>query len=106
MILKNFFMVRGLERQDDERHRSVQTAAVRSSQHAFANPAHGVQRMAKKMSSSRKNGKRITRKELDAIERAAKREAQKAAGALDGRFRPRVVKSKKRYTRKRPPPAE
>lgn len=50
--------------------------------------------------------KRITRKELDAIERAAKREAQKAAGALDGRFRPRVVKSKKGYTRKRTPPEE
>ena len=45
--------------------------------------------------------KRITKKDLDKIERAAKREAQKAAGALDGRFRPRVVKSKKRYTRKR-----
>lgn len=48
--------------------------------------------------------KRITKKDLDAIERAAKREAQKAAGALDGRFRPRVVKNKKKYTRKRPPP--
>ena len=33
-------------------------------------------------------------------ERAAKRAAQKAAGAFDGRFRPRVVKSRKRYTRK------
>jgi len=44
--------------------------------------------------------KRITKKELDAIERAAKREAQKAAGAMDGRFRPRVVKSRKTYTRK------
>ncbi len=44
--------------------------------------------------------KRITKKELDAIERAAKREAQKAAGALDGRYRPRVVKSRKTYTRK------
>ncbi len=43
--------------------------------------------------------KRITRKELDAIERAAKREEQKAAGALDGRFRPRVVPNKK----KKPP---
>lgn len=50
--------------------------------------------------------KRVTRKELDAIERAAKREAQKAAGALDGRFRPRVVKSKKGYSRKRLPPKE
>ena len=43
--------------------------------------------------------KSITRKELDAIERAAKREEQKAAGALDGRFRPRVVPNKK----KKPP---
>lgn len=50
--------------------------------------------------------KRITRKDLDKIERAAKREAQKAAGALDGRFRPRVVKSKKGYTRKKKDPRE
>lgn len=44
--------------------------------------------------------KRITRKELDAIERAAKRAAQMAAGALDGRYRPRVVRSRKAYKRK------
>jgi hypothetical protein len=44
--------------------------------------------------------KRITKKQLDAIERAAKREAQKAAGALDGRFRGKVVPSGKRYKRK------
>lgn len=44
--------------------------------------------------------KRITRKELDAIERAGKRKAQKEAGALDGRFREKVVPNKKRYTRK------
>ncbi len=44
--------------------------------------------------------KRITKKDLDAIERAAKRAEQKAAGALDGRFRQRVVPGKKR----RPPP--
>ena len=37
-------------------------------------------------------------------ERAAKRAAQKAAGAFDGRFRPRVVRSRKRYTRKRKHP--
>ncbi len=43
--------------------------------------------------------KRITKKDLDAIERAAKREEQKAAGALDGRFRPKVVPNKK----KKPP---
>lgn len=45
--------------------------------------------------------KRISCKDLDRIERAAKREAQKAAGVFDGRFRPRVVKSGKRYTRKK-----
>jgi hypothetical protein len=45
--------------------------------------------------------KRITKKELDAIERAAKRDEQKAAGALDGRFRPKVVPDKKKYSRKR-----
>ncbi|MBP7407970.1 MAG: hypothetical protein KA941_04350 [Flavobacteriales bacterium] len=50
--------------------------------------------------------KRITKKDLDQIERAAKRAAQKAAGALDGRFRPRVVKNKKKYTRKSAPPPE
>lgn len=38
----------------------------------------------------------ITKKALDAIERAAKRQAQKEAGALDGRFRPKVVPNKKR----------
>jgi len=44
----------------------------------------------------------ITKKELDAIERAAKRQAQKEAGALDGRFRPKVVPNKKeRAKRKR-----
>jgi hypothetical protein len=43
--------------------------------------------------------KRISKKDLDAIERAAKREEQKAAGALDGRFRPKVVPNKK----KKPP---
>jgi hypothetical protein len=48
--------------------------------------------------------KRITKKELDAIERAAKRQAQKEAGALDGRFREKVVPSKKRYDRKRGKP--
>ncbi len=37
----------------------------------------------------------------DQLEREAKRAAQKAAGALDGRFRERVVKSRKTYSRKR-----
>ena len=42
----------------------------------------------------------------DRIERAAKRSEQKAAGALDGRFREKVVKSKKVYSRKRKPKAD
>jgi hypothetical protein len=37
----------------------------------------------------------------DQLEREAKRAAQKAAGAFDGRFRPRVERSDKAYTRKR-----
>lgn len=45
--------------------------------------------------------KTITRKELDAIERAAKREAQKAAGALDGRFRQKVVPNKKQKAQRK-----
>jgi hypothetical protein len=36
----------------------------------------------------------------DQLAREAKRAAQKAAGALDGRFREKVVKSGKKYTRK------
>lgn len=36
----------------------------------------------------------------DQLAREAKRAAQKAAGALDGRFREKVVKSGKTYTRK------
>lgn len=35
-----------------------------------------------------------------AIERTAKREAQKEQGALDGRFREKKVESGKRYVRK------
>jgi hypothetical protein len=50
--------------------------------------------------------KRITRRDLDRIERTAKREAQKAAGALDGRYRPRVVPDKRKYTRRRRKPSE
>jgi hypothetical protein len=45
--------------------------------------------------------RRTAKEELDRIARAAKRKAQKEAGALDGRYRPRVVKSKKTYSRKR-----
>lgn len=44
--------------------------------------------------------KRITKKELLKIEQAAVREEQKEQGALDGRFREKVEKSKKTYTRK------
>lgn len=45
--------------------------------------------------------KRITKKELLKIEQAAVREEQKMQGALDGRFREKVEKSKKSYTRKK-----
>ncbi|MBK9761686.1 MAG: hypothetical protein IPO90_17425 [Flavobacteriales bacterium] len=53
-----------------------------------------------------KKKKRVPKKDLAAIDRAAKRAAQKAAGALDGRFRTKKVDSKKRYTRKAKPPSE
>ena len=41
------------------------------------------------------------KKDLLAIERAAKRAEQKAQGVFDGRYKPRVVKDKKKYSRKR-----
>ncbi len=41
------------------------------------------------------------KKDLLAIERAAKRAEQKAQGAFDGRFRVKVVKDKKKYSRMR-----
>lgn len=41
------------------------------------------------------------KKLLHTLARQVKRAAQKEAGALDGRFRPRVVKSRKTYSRKR-----
>jgi stalled ribosome alternative rescue factor ArfA len=44
--------------------------------------------------------KRITKKDLLKIEQAAVREERKEQGALDGRFREKVEKSKKSYTRK------
>jgi hypothetical protein len=47
-----------------------------------------------------KKKKRNPKKDLAAIERAAKRDAQKEQGALDGRFRTKKVESKKRYVRK------
>ena len=43
----------------------------------------------------------ITKKELLAIEREAKRAAQKAAGALDGRYRVKVVPDRKRNPRRK-----
>ena len=53
-----------------------------------------------------KKPKRVPKKDLASIDRAAKRAEQKAAGALDGRFRTKKVESKKRYTRKTKPPSE
>lgn len=50
--------------------------------------------------------KRITKKELEAIELTAKRKEQKDAGALDGRFRPKVVPSKKKKTPPKRPKEE
>lgn len=40
--------------------------------------------------------KKNPKKDLEAIERTAKRQEQKEAGALDGRFREKVVPDKKR----------
>jgi hypothetical protein len=44
--------------------------------------------------------KRITKKDLLKLERSAVREERKQQGALDGRYREKVEKSKKTYTRK------
>ena len=46
--------------------------------------------------------KAATKKDIAAIDRAAKRKAQKGQGAFGGRFGRRVVASKKRYWRKKP----
>jgi hypothetical protein len=43
--------------------------------------------------------KRITKKDLLKVEQGAVREEQKAQGALDGRFREKVVPNKKRRTK-------
>ncbi len=45
---------------------------------------------------AKKKKKRDPKKDLLQVERGAKREEQKAQGALDGRFRPKVVPNKKR----------
>lgn len=58
------------------------------------------------MAALKKNGKKLTaieakaKKDLIAMERAAKRAAQKEQGVFDGRFRVKVVKDKKKYSRK------
>lgn len=44
---------------------------------------------------------RITKNDLLKIERAAVRKEQKQQGALDGRFREKVEKNRKTYTRKK-----
>ena len=44
--------------------------------------------------------KRITKEDTLKLERSAVREERKQQGALDGRFREKVEKSKKAYTRK------
>lgn len=44
--------------------------------------------------------KRSPKKDLLAIDRGEKRAQQVAQGAMDGRFRVKVAKSKKRYVRK------
>lgn len=45
--------------------------------------------------------KKISKEDLDQIERAAKRQEMIEQGAYDGRYRPKVVPSKKKYTRKK-----
>jgi hypothetical protein len=47
-----------------------------------------------------KKKKPTKKKEVRAIDLGAKRAEQVAQGAMDGRFREKVVKSKKRYVRK------
>lgn len=59
------------------------------------------------MTAPKKKAKKLSaraakaKKDLLAIERAAKRAEQKAQGVFDGRYKPRVVKDKKKYSRKR-----
>ncbi len=45
--------------------------------------------------------KQITQADLHKIEKQAVREEMKEQGALDGRYRPKVVPDKKKYTRKK-----
>ncbi len=44
--------------------------------------------------------RRPRRRTPASVDRSAKRAAQKEAGAFDGRFRPRVVRSRKTYARR------
>jgi hypothetical protein len=55
-------------------------------------------------SMSAKKQRRSPKKDIAQVDRAVKRQEQKDQGALDGRFREKVVPSKKRYVRKRPTP--
>lgn len=61
---------------------------------------------AKRSRAARRASKqKDLRQALSAVDRGLVRADQKAQGAFDGRFREKVVKSKKRYSRKdRPAP--
>lgn len=45
--------------------------------------------------------KRITKEDIDGIEKSAVREERKEQGAFDGRFRSKVIPSKKKYKRRK-----
>ncbi len=45
--------------------------------------------------------KQITQADLNQIEKQAVREEMKEQGALDGRYRSKVIPDKKKYTRKK-----
>lgn len=45
--------------------------------------------------------KQITQADLNQIEKQVVREEMKEQGALDGRYRPKVIPDKKKYTRKK-----
>ena len=45
--------------------------------------------------------KQITQADLHKIEKQVVREEMKEQGALDGRYRPKVIPDKKKYTRKK-----
>jgi hypothetical protein len=62
-----------------------------------AGPINGDHELRCMAAKKRRTKKPVT---TDQLAREAKRAAQKAAGALDGRFREKVVKSGKTYARK------